>query len=342
MDRSRRVWRSAVAGAVLLSGCALGGPVARPESATESTSPPHTAHTTSTSVPTSTTVDPTSATTTAPPAAGCGRPESGVVEVSDGRNYTLRSTGPDQPTIGVVVLHGFQGSPELIEQTTGWTPFAESAGAVVAYPQGTDAGGGYFGWAAGTATYSTTGADDVGFLLEVIASLVADHCVDPARVLLTGESNGAAMSIATLCDDRSHGKLAMVAVAIAAVDDGTLGDCDASDQLPLVALAGQGDRTAPYAGHPAAAPTLLAQEDWFLRVAGAVNGCQSSPPARAPIDDGEVITPNGCAAETAMVSVADGVHTWPGGPVGTGGLDPGRFPGSTFIWERFGQVTGQA
>lgn len=335
-----RVRRVALLGIVLLTSCAVGGPVERPGTRADATTTEVSTDTTSTP-PTSTAPD-DAPTTTATPGAGCGQPDSGPVDVSDGRSYTLRSFGPTTPAPAVVVLHGYQGSPELIEQTSGWTPYAQQVGAVVAYPRGTDAGDGYFGWAAGTATYSTTGSDDVAYLLEVIRSLVQDHCVDADRILLTGESNGAAMSIATLCDDRSHGMLTMVAVAIAAVDEGTLGTCDASDRLPLIALAGQGDRTAPYAGHPAAAPTLLAQEDWFLRVAQAVNGCDSSAPARAPLDDAELIVPNGCAASSTMYSIIDGVHTWPGGPDGTGDLEPGRFPGSATIWAQFDELTGHA
>ena len=229
------------------------------------------------------------------------------------------------------MLHGFQGAPDLIERTSGWTGFGAQVGAVVAYPIGTAAGDGYFGWAAETATYSTSGVDDVAYLLEIIDSLVRDHCVDPDRILLTGESNGAAMSIVAMCDDRARGAVAMVAAVIAAIDDGTVGACDDADATPLVVLAGRQDDTAPYQGHPAAAPTLLGQEEWLLRLA-AINGCDPVPPARVPLAGAELVVPMGCDLRTELVAVDGVAHTWPGGPEGTGGLDPGPFAGTAFIW----------
>lgn len=236
----------------------------------------------------------------------------------------------------IVVLHGYDGRPDRIEHTSGWSTMADQGRAVVAYPVGTPVGSDGFGWNTGTARFSTKAVDDVAYLRQVVDALVRDHCVDPTRVVLTGESNGGAMAVKAACDPRFSGAVRLAAPVIPAIDAGTLGACGSAPPIPTLAIAGRRDQVIPYDGHyTAGVVPLLGQEAWFARYTQAF-GCGGSSLRSTPIDDAQIQVAQGCAVPMALVAVDDAVHTWPGGPVGTGGLPPGRFPAMAFIWERAG------
>jgi poly(3-hydroxybutyrate) depolymerase len=164
---------------------------------------------------------------------------------------------------------------------------------------------------------------------------VRDQCVDPARIMITGESNGGAMTLLAACDGRTRELFVFFAPVIPAIDEGALDRCATGPALSFVALAGKRDTTIPYDGvYPAGISPLLAQEVWLARVATARNGCDATTLARSSIDDGEIITPTGCANPPSLVAIDDGSHTWPGGEPSPGGPPPGRFPATEYLWAR--------
>lgn len=94
----------------------------------------------------------------------------------------------------VVALHGGGlGSPEQHERMTGWTSLADrDRGFVVVYPQGIKAT-----WNAGNGALGYAGRmnlGDVGFLETVIRDAAIRFAVDPARVYLSGFSNGSMLA----------------------------------------------------------------------------------------------------------------------------------------------------
>lgn len=236
-----------------------------------------------------------------------------------------------------VVLHGYTGSPGSIERSSGVTPFALERGAVAVYPEGTpvpDQEG--YAWASGTARFANEGVDDVVMLLEVLDVLVAQHCVDPTSILLSGESNGGAMVVRAACDPRTAGRIRLVAPVIPAIDAGVTAGCGSGGPVPLVAVASMNDDTIDYDGsYPSGEIPLDAQEVWFERTARSLNECTGSL-VRSAITGGERIALTGCRATTELVAAPDGTHTWPGGPEGTGGLAPGSFATNTYLWEKAG------
>jgi polyhydroxybutyrate depolymerase len=260
----------------------------------------------------------------------------GAIAVGASRRAFVRRPALRGRAPAVIVLHGYTGSPERIEETSGWTELLAGREAMVVYPEGTPTKPEGFGWSTGAARFSTKGVDDVAYLRALVEALVADHCADPERVLLTGESNGGAMALLAACDARTGALFRLVAPVIPALDEGTLALCGEGPALRLVAIAGMRDKVATYDGtyRPGLSP-LLGQEAWLLRVGALRNGCAAQDPARASIDDAVVITPRSCAAPIRLVAVEDGVHTWPGGPRGTAGLPPGRFPATRTLWELF-------
>lgn len=293
-----------------------------------------------TTVPTTIT---TSAPTTDPPgpsstvaaveaAAPC---ESGdvAVQMTAGRSFRVVQPRTDIVLPVVFVLHGFTGSPEAIERTSGWTEVVADE-AVLVYPRGRpvpEREG--FGWAAGTDRFSVEG-DDVDYLWDAYQAVVREHCGDPRRVLFTGESNGAAMAVRAACAGAFAGAVQMVAPVIPAIDDGAIGECDGA-AVPLVAIASHNDTLVPFEAVSSAEGDLLGQLDWFTDVATRANGC-SSVEAIPGGADHNLWKGVDCAQSSVLVGVLDGAgHTWPGGPEGTGGLDPGGFPATRVIWDVF-------
>lgn len=296
-------------------------------------------------VPTSTSPGPPGGLDPDPASTGTGprcAEQDGYVAVGGGRRALLRGGAAAGPRAAVVVLHGFTGTPESIERTSGWTPFAVGRGAIVAYAEGTPVAAGGYGWNTGTVRFSTSGVDDAAYLAALVDHLVATACVDPARILLTGESNGGAMTVAAACAPATRDRFAVFAPVIPAVDQGVLDRCGSGPPIDLVALAGRLDPVIPYDGvYPTGQAPLLAQEAWFTGLAAQRNGCGAGPPTRVRLDGAEDIHAAGCPSAPTLVAIDDAGHTWPGGPVGTGSQPPGRFDATAFLWGRFvAAVTG--
>ncbi len=246
----------------------------------------------------------------------------GVMTTPSGRRITLRAAGLSSPSPTILVLHGYTGTPTGIERVAELTEAANVAGIAVAYPEGTATSRGGFGWNSGARVFATSGVNDVTALREMIDAVIASGCVDANRITLSGESNGAGMTLAALCAPEVRSLLRSAVLVIPAVDEGVLARCAASSRpLPLSAVAGQIDRTAPFEGGNG----LLPQQAWFDAVAASMQRCRSVGSPEALSGNVAVWAGEGCGACTELIAVGDGPHTWPGTSVGSGGLTPGDF-----------------
>jgi len=264
---------------------------------------------------------------TAPPAtvaAACDQTD-GVLTTPSGRHVLVRAKGVAPGSPLVFIIHGYTGTPTGIEKFAEFTAMANAASVAVAYPEGTpvaDSDG--FGWDSGSGIFSTSGVDDVAALVEMFDAVIATGCVDPAAITLSGESNGAAITLVALCDARLRDRITSAVMVIPAVDGGVLAHCSPGGRpLPLSVVTGLLDKTAPYNGGRG---SLLPQEAWFTQAASLVNGCAPGAPTREQFDaHAQRLTPAGCAACTEMFAIDDGTHTWPGTSRGVAGLRPGTF-----------------
>jgi polyhydroxybutyrate depolymerase len=223
----------------------------------------------------------------------------------------------------VMVLHGYTGSPSGIERFAELTPAANAASIAVAYPEGGPTTVGGFGWASGANVFATADVDDVAALGEMLDALIGTGCVDPTRVTVAGESNGAGMALAAACDPRFGPRIGSVVLVIPAVDEGVLDRCasGAPVAVAMSVVAGELDETVPFGGGNG----LLAQEEWFASASWLLAGCTAIAP-RAAVDDWtNVVSGTSCETCSVLFVVADGTHTWPGASRGTGGLRPGTF-----------------
>ena len=226
------------------------------------------------------------------------------------------------PAPTILVIHGFTGTPDGIERVADLTDVANAAGIAVAYPEGTAVSPGGFGWDTGAAVFATTGVDDVTDVSQMIDTIVATGCVDRSRITITGESNGAGMTLAALCAPELAGAFRSAVMVIPAIDAGVLQRCagNGAPGTPLAVAIGLIDTTAPIDGGNG----LLPQRSWFDFVA-AWHGCTGveARGALSPLVD--LAAGTDCRSCTEIFAVADGPHTWPGTVVGNGGSTPGTF-----------------
>jgi poly(3-hydroxybutyrate) depolymerase len=229
------------------------------------------------------------------------------------------------------MLHGYTATPEGEEAVTGWTSLMAGTDVAVAYPKGSPTPSGGYGWSTGAARDSTTGTDDVQDLVNVINELVYFDCVDPSQVMVAGESNGSGIGLIAACSATMAGKVRLYALAIPAVDTNVTKQCAGAKPFPLLVIASQLDQTVPYDGSaPAGETPFSAPLVWFQQIAAQVDGCTGLITTEVP--DATHYSYEHCAQPANFYVASDGHHTWPGGPLGAGGLSPGVFPAARVAW----------
>lgn len=234
------------------------------------------------------------------------------------RTYSLHvPAGVEHPAGLVINLHAAGATGAGQAALTHYDAVADAHGFIVAYPDGID-----FSWAdgRGASVPDREGVDDVGFIAELVAKLVADFGIDPGRVFVTGLSAGAFMANRMACE-RADLFAAVAPVA------GTLGvgvACNASRPVAVLATHGTADPVVPFEGGPmtgrggastvVSAPAMA--ERWRQ-----LDGCSGAPvedvlPDAADGTQTRRLTSANCAAGTEVVfmQVDGGGHTWPGAP----------------------------
>jgi polyhydroxybutyrate depolymerase len=231
-----------------------------------------------------------------------------VVHVPSGYRDTAR-------TPLVLNLHGTGATAEGQELFSGMDATSDADGFLVAYPQGLIPVATGFAWNVpdepiyGGSPVPAGSANDVRFLVGLVAALSARYCVAPGAVFATGFSGGARMASQLACDASST----FAAVApVSGLRRPT--PCPTTRPVPVISFHGLEDATDPYAGHGQAYWTYSvarAARDW-----AAQDGCSAAPAVTRAT--GYTLTAyRGCAQGSAveLYSIAGEGHEWPGGPV---------------------------
>lgn len=216
----------------------------------------------------------------------------------------------------VVMLHGGGGSGAQVEQQTGLTATADQEGFMVAYPDGSGRSK-LLTWNAGTCCgYARDQrVDDVSFIRAMLDAVAAEFRVDPARVYVTGFSNGAMMAYRLGCE------LTDRITAIAPVSGAlNIEPCTPSRPLSVLHIHGDADQNVPIAGGPPLRDVpgtppwqntslAYATDFWVRHDACPVTGTETSHGSvsttiHAPCTDGTEVT---------QVVIDGGGHAWPGG-----------------------------
>jgi len=144
----------------------------------------------------------------------------------------------------VVHLHGYGSSGYLEQLYTNYMPIADTAGFVVAYPEGLVDPLGNQSWNVGWALQVNN--DDVGFLSAFIDTMVHRYLLDPSAVFVSGISNGGFMAHRLACE--LSNKVAAIASVSGGMTPQLYASCSPANPVPVLEIHGTADSTIPYAG----------------------------------------------------------------------------------------------
>ena len=240
----------------------------------------------------------------------------------DGLNRTYTLVVPKnvtEPLPLIIVFHGGGQTAAQARRYTRFDEFAESLKIAVVYPQGRGNNWNDGRTSADLNERPAAGVDDVAFTREIIGQLVLEGTADPARVFLTGASNGGMMAMRAGCElpDRVAGIAPVVA------NQPAEWRCEAAD-LPALFIHGADDEYMPYAGGRIAATKVrrdlgeVMSADDTIAMYKRVNGCTGVKETKTLDKIGRdqtkaVITDYECAeAPLKHIVIEGGGHTWPG------------------------------
>ena len=226
------------------------------------------------------------------------------------------------PMALVLALHGGGGNgEEMCSLPGGIQELAESEGFIVTCP---DAVEDHWNDGRGNEQYRSQAEDidDVGFLLALVEWLPEDYNVDPARIYVTGASNGGMMTQRLACE--ASGVFAAAAVVIASQPVNL--DCLPDRPISILFMNGTDDPLMPYEGgqvrfYRQELGEVLSTQETVTFWAG-VNGCDPAPVTEMLPDldpeDGTRIRLDayfGCdqGSRVLLYTMQGGGHTWPGG-----------------------------
>lgn len=242
------------------------------------------------------------------PAGKCGSKRRAIDSGNQTREYTLHV--PAKVTRSaplVIVLHGYKGTADGIEQYSGFSSVADREGFLVAYPQ---AAGESAAW-----NLNPGPNNDVDFLNAVMDDVLAACDDDPSRVYVVGLSRGGGMANRLACDDAQR------VAAVAAVSGAFFRhlDCDPARAVPILAIHGLKDATVPFDGRPDSPANLHATprlRDWAAAWA-ARDGCSGGPDLTTPVDGEQRNTWRNCRsrAEVVLCALDKSGHEWPYSPI---------------------------
>ncbi len=251
------------------------------------------------------------------PSTGCGKaPPFAAGTTSPG---TLTSSGlPRQywlhipqgyqqahPYPLVLVFHGHSGTALHMERGTGFSQLADSAGFLVAYPQGVIGPDRLTGWSSGGPHKPQVA--DVLFVSNLLNHLQSEVCVDPNRIYATGFSNGGGMTSVLACT--LAGRIAAFA-PVSGSYFALAGGCNPGRPVSILEFHGTADRIVPYNGRP----PIGEQGAWQWSLAWAArDGCLTPPLQFYAKDDVAGFVWPGCQGHATVIHyrLVGGIHVWP-------------------------------
>ena len=218
----------------------------------------------------------------------------------------------------VILLHGGTQSAEKVWKQTSLPTLAQQARMVLAAPDAVDGN-----WNDGRQVYfgtkkAPTRVDDVGFIMAMIDDLVARDGIDPARIYVTGASNGGMMTYRLVCEQAGRFRAAGALIATLLSDH----DCRPAHPVPMMMILGTNDPLVNWDGKPVTVggrtsePRLSGPQTadfWASINRCRIPGQSQLLPDRDPKDNSTVektVFMN-CAAETVLYAIQGGGHTWP-------------------------------
>lgn len=253
------------------------------------------------------------------------------------RSYTIYIPANYNPANAhpiVFNLHGYTHTGTFQASMTKMNAVADTAGFIVAYPEGTLDSYSKTYWNSGYGT----GVDDIGFIDALIDTIAANYNVDLQRVYSTGLSNGAIMSNTLAC--ALNHRIAAIASVSGTMSVAQNASCSPSNKIPVLHIHGTSDVIVPYAGTSA----LLGVNDLIAHWR-AHNGLSSASTMasffNANVFDGSTADlfryEIGSNYPVHLIRVNNGGHSWPGSGTYISGYTNMDFDASSEIWNFFNQ-----
>lgn len=174
------------------------------------------------------------------------------------------------PAPVVVALHGAAQTPESYRAYVGLDAAAAAHGFVVVYPEGEGRVWNDGRPAAMRLKMVLRPGDDVAFLVALARKLAADGIADPARIYLTGISNGGFMVQRMACE---HAELfAAYSVTMATAPANYREECQPARPVPIQFIHGTADSVIAYTGFWTPVGATLSAPD-SARLYARLNGC---------------------------------------------------------------------
>ena len=239
----------------------------------------------------------------------------------------------------IVDIHG--GEDDMYQQrwTSDFANISMEQGFIVAYPQGHN-NLWNMGWDPITCSVGIlcTEENDVGFVLQMVDTIMQNHSIDKSRIYLTGWSNGCGMTqrLAVEASDvfAAAGCMSMYRFVEAP-----------SDYLPIPFMEVHGllDEIIQYTTTAHSAPIFGPEKGAIqnLESWAELNGCQgTTPEVIESQDDYDIRGYTNCENETQVMLVTlffaahnPYEHDDPVTQPGRGGANPTGVPTSTMVWE---------
>jgi len=245
----------------------------------------------------------------------------------------------------LVDMHG--NGDDMYQQrwTSDFANISMEQGFVVAYPQGHNNA-----WNQGSSLIPCSDElrcseeDDVGFILQMLDTIVQNHSIDQSRVYVTGWSNGCGMTqrLAVQASEvfAASGCMAMYLFADVPSD---------YKPIPFIEVHGILDEIVLYATTAPAAPVFGPEKGAIqnLETWADLNGCQGSiPEVIVSEDDYDIRGYTDCENETQVMLVSlffaahnPYEHDDPVADPGRGWANPTGVPSSTIVWEFVSQFS---
>jgi polyhydroxybutyrate depolymerase len=234
--------------------------------------------------------------------AACSKSHS-VNTPSGKRPYELKVPShldPGRAYPLLVLLHGLGGSPANVSRYYGFETLVDSAGFVLALPEGEkEVLHGrplrYFNATDLCCAFTANPPDDVAYIDAVIDDISAKYRIDPKRIFVVGHSNGGYMAH-RYAYDRASRVAAIISGAGAMWTD--VSRCRPTEPVAVLQIHGDADRRVPYEGKPASLEVPTAQVSAHTTVADWVkfDGCgeavdRSAPPVDLISDENPPLGP---------------------------------------------------
>ncbi|MGH1337148.1 MAG: extracellular catalytic domain type 1 short-chain-length polyhydroxyalkanoate depolymerase [Aureispira sp.] len=270
----------------------------------------------------------------------CAQSISGTMQ-HDGitRNYTLyipANYSNTQPCPVVLNLHGYGSNASQQAILSRMNLIADTAGFIVAYPEGLLDNGGQRQWNSGYGT----GVDDVGYINRLLDTIAATYAVNQQRIYSTGLSNGGIMSNTLACD--LNGRIAAIASVAGTMSWFQRGTCTTVAAMPVMHVHGTTDLVVPYTGNAGLLGVNPLVTHWRGRNGLSATSTTTAYPNIVATDGSNaelIVYETGSTVPVHLIKVNNGGHSWPGSGIIVSGTTNMDVDASIEIWRFFQQFS---